>query len=377
MTKYIFITSIPTPYRTPFYNELYQRGLNLEVFYMRKVENDRKWKLNLDHLKHPYYIDKGFYFMFDRFHFHFNPKLIYKIIRLKNCELILGAGWNDPDVLIIVLLKRLGLINLKLHFWTEANFLTIGARSDNFIKKYLRKFVYNSTKGAQLSSGKMTELTLKKWEIKVNYYIQLPNTINEEVFKINETELKIRNSNPLPVFILPIRLHEKIKGMINFFKAIGNSNIKRCLFLIAGDGPDRKDFEFYVTNNKLQDNIKILGHCEETQLLTYYKIANIFVLPSFTDASPLTLIEALKMKLPVLVSERCGNHFEAVIEHGNGYLFDPSNHDSIKKFFELILFRKDQWKQMGEVSYFQYEKYFNKNLVITNFLLNIQKEKPL
>ena len=219
MKKFIFLTCMPTPYRTSFYNELFTMGLNFEVFYMIEKEADRNWVVDLTQLKHPFYIDSGFYYMYDRFHIHFNPKLIFKIIKSENAEIIIGAGWNDIDVIILTTLKRLGLIKNIFHFWTEANFLTIGARNDNFIKKFLRKYVYNSTSGAQLSSGKMTELTLEKWGINVNKIIQLPNTIQEEIFNITDEEIANRNNNQKPVFILPVRLHEKIKGIINFFSA--------------------------------------------------------------------------------------------------------------------------------------------------------------
>jgi glycosyltransferase involved in cell wall biosynthesis len=368
MRKYIFLTCIPTPYRTSFYNELNKYDFNFEVYYMRETEADRSWKVDRNELKHSFFIDRGFYRMFGRYHVHFDPLLIIKIMRAKGSEIIIGGGWNDPDVLILVLLKRMGFIKNQLHFWTEANYLTIGARNDNVFKKIVRKFVYNSTKGAQLSSGRMTELTLEKWGVKVNRYIPLPNTIEEEKFKIEEEELVARYQTNIPTFLLPIRLHEIVKGMINFFSSIGAENIRKGLFLIAGDGPDRQAVEAFIHSHCVEDHIKLLGYCDTEELVSLYKKSNVFVLPSFTDASPLALIEALKMKLPVLVSDRCGNHFEAVVNERNGYLFDPSEPDAIKLAFEKLLLRANDWKHMGELSFELYEKYFNKNMVIEKFV---------
>lgn len=367
MNRYIFLTNIPTPYRTSFYNELNKLDFNFEVYYMRKTEGDRNWDVDLSKLKHRFYIDKGLYKMFGRIHVHFNPKLLMKMIRAKGAEFIIGAGWNDLDVLVLVTLKRLGIIKNRFHFWTEANYLTLGATNDNVLKKWVRKYVYNSTKGAQLSSGKMTELTLDKWGVKTNAFIPLPNTIEEEKFQMNAGEEARRYENTVPVFFLPIRLHEQVKGFMNFFSAIGNDNIRKGLFLIAGDGPDKKEFENFITAHNVSDHIRLLGHCNTEKLVELYKKANVFVLPSYTDASPLTLIEALKMKMPVLVSERCGNHFEAVQEKENGYLLDPYNRASIKTAYESLLARRKEWQQMGTLSGSIYEKEFNKNMVIRNF----------
>lgn len=373
MKSYIFITNIPAPYRISFYNELYKKGFNFEVYYMRYTEDDRSWKIEPCQIKHPYYIDKGYYKMKGRYHFHFNPKLLYKLLRNKTSEFIIAGSWNDLDVLILVLLKRIGIIKNQFHFWTEANYLTIGSSHDNSIKRIIRKFVYTSSNGAQLSSGKMTELTFDKWGIPVNKFITLPNTIEEEKYIISDREILEREKNPIPVFILPVRLDEKIKGVLNFFKAIGFENIKQAMFWIAGDGPDKEKYCQYIENNNLQNNIKILGHCDIDKLLHLYIKANAFILPSFTDASPLSLIEALCMHLPVLVSQRCGNHFEAVVEGENGYLFNPFEPNSIKKAYETMLKRKEQYVQMGHRSGELYKELFDKENVIRSFIKEITK----
>lgn len=368
MKKYIFLTNIPTPYRTSFYNELYKCGLNFEVFYMRNIEDDRNWDIDLSSMKFPFFIDKGFYRMVGRFHVHLNFRLIRMILKQKDSEIIIGGGWNDPDVLILVILKRLGILRKNFHFWSEANYLTIGASNDNFLKKYVRMFVYNSTRGSQISSGKMTELTLKKWGIRIKGFVSLPNTIEEEVFTITEDEIEKRHQNSTPIFLMPVRLLENVKGIVNFFTSIGEKNIRRAEFIVAGEGPDKAMIENYIKVNQYQENIKLVGHCSTSQMVSLYKKANIFVLPSFSDPSPLSLIEALKMRLPVLVSNRCGNHYEAVINGHNGYLFDPGSPKSICDSFEEIINRIQDWRNFGEVSAEVYKNEFEKEKTIKRFI---------
>lgn len=369
--KYIFLTNIPAPYRVSFYNELYNYGLNFEVYYMRHTEADRNWKIDQKEIKHPFYIDCGFYKMIGRFHVHFNPILIVKLIKSKGAEIIIGGSWNDIDVLILVILKRIGFLKNQLHFWSEANYLTIGAINDNLIKRFLRKFVYNSSNGIQISSGKMTEITFEKWGIKGKTFIQLPNTIEEEKFLISEEEINMRCGNRTPIFLMPVRLLENIKGIINFFKSIGDENIRKGLFLIAGDGPDKEAIQAFINSRGVEENVKLLGFCDTGKMISLYKKANVLVLPSFSDASPLTLVEALIMKLPLLVSERCGNHFEAVVEGRNGYLFNPSDPNSVKLAFESLILRTNEWRIMGEISGDLYHKTFNKQLVLENFVRSL------
>lgn len=366
--KFIFLTNIPTPYRTSFYNELSKHNLDFEVYYMRHTEADRNWKISPEELKHEHIIDKGFYKVLGRFHVHFNPRLIGKIIKSKNAEIIVGGAWNDLDVLALVVLKKLGLLKNELHFWSEANYMTVGASNDNFIKKWIRKFVYHSTNGAQLSSGKMTEITLEKWEIKSNGFVQLPNTIEEEKFKISEQDVNLREKQTIPAFLMPVRLLERDKGILNFFKCIGNNNIRRAKFLIAGDGPDKEIINSFIISNNLEDHIILLGYCDTDKMISLYKECNLFLLPSFSDPSPLSLIEALSMRMPVLVSERCGNHFEAVIPSENGYIFDPFDANSVLLAFNSLLESRKDWTSMGDRSGELYTERFNKSMVISRFV---------
>lgn len=366
--QFIFFTNIPAPYRIAFYNELHQRGLNFIVYYMRETESDRNWVLDRTSLKHPFYIDRGFYLAIGRFHIHFNPRLLYMLLHSQGEEVVIGGNWNDINVLILVTLKRLGLYRSQLHFWSEANYLTIGATHDNFIKKWMRKYVYNASSGVQVSSGRMVEITFDKWGMPGKAFIDLPNTIDEENFQISDEEVEQRHIPTMPVILLTLRLDERIKGLINFFRSIGDDNVRKARFLVAGDGPDLPAVQAYLCEHGLESHVQLLGHCNIQQLVKLYKEAQVLALPSFTDASPLVLVEALRMKLPLLVSNRCGNHFEVVKEGWNGFLFDPFDPCQIKAAFESLLARKGDWRLMGEVSGDIYARTFDCGTVITRFI---------
>jgi glycosyltransferase involved in cell wall biosynthesis len=373
MPNYIFITNIPTPYRTSFYNYLSLLNFQFKVFFYRSTESDRNWEFNYNSINYVFFIDKGFYLTLGRFHIHFNPKLLWKIFKEPNSEIVIGGSWNDINVLSLVLLKRLCIINNVFHFWSEANYMTIGASNDNFFKMILRKFVYNSTSGVQLSSGRMTEITLKKWNVRINRFIKLPNTIEEEMFICSYNDVALRKKNVRPIFLMPVRLVERDKGILNFFDSIGIENIKKCTFFIAGDGPDKDNILNFVSRNQLTEHIFVLGYCNSSSIVDLYRRCNIFLLPSFSDPSPLSLIEAIKMKLPVLVSERCGNHFEAVIDGKTGFIFDPFNSSSVLDSFLKILENESNWENMGNEGFNLYNLYFKKSIVISRFANELTK----
>lgn len=372
MKNCVLITDVPAPYRITLFNKL-NKKFNFEVWYMqREVCIRPQWKFDKSKMKHNYYVNDGFFKTILGFDFHFNPKLIWKLLVVKPKNIILASSWNDLDTIIICILKRLKFIKSKITFWSEANYLTNGARKDTFFKYHFRKFIYNST-NVQISSGKMTELTFYNWGLKNNKYIRLPNTINEDLFDLKQDEEKLRKNLEMPIFLIPARLTESIKGQINFFSKIPISELRKSKFLLAGDGPDRQKLEQFIIKNNLKENIEILGHQDYQSLKKTYSQVNCLCLPSFSDQSPLSLIEGLKMKLPLLVSNRCGNHFETVLNDINGLTFDPSSEKSVATNYKSFINKFNEFSQMGLKSHNIYNNKFQLDKVISKFIFDFNK----
>jgi glycosyltransferase involved in cell wall biosynthesis len=94
------------------------------------------------------------------------------------------------------------------------------------------------------------------------------------------------------------------------------------LFQIVGDGPRRAELEGLVRAHGLERRVQFLGHREDVaQLLAE---ADVFVLPSRSEAFPNGAIEAMAAGLPVVASATGG--LLDLIEHGHtGLLFEPGN----------------------------------------------------
>lgn len=370
--KYFFIQNIIAPYRTSLFNGLLKHNFPFEVGYMGKTESDRSWDVNLSDLNFQYKIYSGWYKLIKGYHIHFNWSMICDLVKRKDItDIILSVSWNDLNILILVFLKKIGLLKKKIHFWTEANYLTNGASKKNLLKVMLRSFSYSVVDGAFIIPGEMAKRTLDIWKVHYQELIHLPNLIDEEVFSLSADYKKLRAVEKLPVFILPVRLIEKVKGVINFFEAIGSENICKGTFLIAGDGADYECYVKYIKSNNFGKHIFLLGFCDKHKMKELYEKANVMILPSFSDPSPLSLIEAIKMKLPILASERCGNHFETVIDGYNGLIFDPCRPNTIKDKFEEILDKSKEWNEWGENSVRLFEKKFEMNLCLKHFVRNM------
>ena len=372
--KYLILQNTMAPYRISLFNKLYEMGLDIEVLYMCELESYRSWKIDKTIIKYPYEIAKnGYKGKIGGIDIYWCPTFLKRFIKEKNCHIILGGAWVYLDVIATCVMKRLKIIKSPVSFWSEANMLTNGARRKNFIRDILRSFVLNSGEGMVVVPGKMAIMSFEKWGLKNKQFKLLPNVIEEELFlKVSQKEHNFTVFDKIPNFVIPARLSESVKGIINFFKAIGSDNIKKVNFFVLGDGPDRKLIEQFIIDNNYQENIKLCGFCSMEKVAEYYLKSDVLVLPSFSDPSPLSLVEGCCCKLPLLVSLRCGNHFETVEEGKNGYTFDPTNHSDIKLAFENMLKDRYRWEEMGKYGRKLFEKNFAQDNILPFFINSLR-----
>lgn len=370
MKKVTIFTNIPAPYRIALFNDLEKvRKINnfnfdFVVYFMRITESNRNWKINIDDMKFKYRIGKGVYIPLKTMFIHFNPILLVNTIKNKN-EIILGASWNNMNVLLLVLLKRLNIINNTLSIWSEANYLTINSQKKNKFRDDLRNYVFSTIDGSFIVPGKMSLLSFEKWNIMPKKTIILPNIVSKKLFSMNN---KPKKNNKKPVFLIVARLNERLKGILNFINSIGIENIKKIKIRIIGEGESKDEYVNYINKHKINNSIQLLGSMDQVEVSREYDNADVFVLPSYSDPSPLTVIEAVNKGLPLLLSNRCGNHYEAVEIGQNGFIFDPYNPSDIKLKFEEMLGKRMEWSKYSVKSNRIADEKFDNETVLKKFI---------
>jgi hypothetical protein len=102
---------------------------------MSLTEPNRSWKVDLSKLRFSYKIHWSIKISVKNYFFYFTPSLLRKVINSPDDHFILGASWNNVNVLIIILLKRIGLVRSKLHLWSEAN-KYVDSKSNKHVYEY-------------------------------------------------------------------------------------------------------------------------------------------------------------------------------------------------------------------------------------------------
>ncbi len=102
----------------------------------------------------------------------------------------------------------------------------------------------------------------------------------------------------------------------------------------VGDGPLRAVLEQRARDRRVQDRIEFLGHREDVPPLL--AAADLFVLPSRSEAFPNGVLEAMGAGLPV-VACAVGGLLDLVDEGQNGCLVQPDDADALAQAIERLL----------------------------------------
>jgi len=79
-----------------------------------------------------------------------------------------------------------------------------------------------------------------------------------------------------------------------------------------------------IEKYKLEKYFVFKGKLFGDDLISEYKRNHVFVLPSLAEGQPLTLLEAMASKLPVIVTD-VGDNSYFVKNHENGYILPSAN----------------------------------------------------
>ncbi len=134
----------------------------------------------------------------------------------------------------------------------------------------------------------------------------IPGGADVERFTPAESRADVRRALGLPegrTLLLSVRRLAPRMGLDNLIKAMPAIVAKRpnALLLIGGKGPEREHLQQLITQNGLQNHIRLLGFIADEELAGYYQAADVFVLPTLAlEGFGLVTTEALACGTPVI-----------------------------------------------------------------------------
>lgn len=332
------------PYLTPYRVKLFDNIGRLHsgdtiICYYSKYEKRRKWeeKYELANCKEfslkSLTIQTGYAKNFDLP----NINRIIHFLKKEQPDLIVCF----PNVFGFIILILSLFFKYKLISWLEITGIT--EASTGLVKRTFRNLFWNQCLSF-IIPGKETMNYLKNlgFPKKKQRLYFAPNSVNSE-FQITENELntKLNSINNHLVLYYSGSLIKQ-KGVDILYKAINIVNKeyhgKRSYQLnILGTGN--------IRDNQI-GNIIFHGFQTGDNYLNVIQRSHVFILPSFSDCNPLTVIEALKNGCILLLSKNVGNATDYIKD--NGYVFESLTAREIsRQIISLLECSQEHLKKMS------------------------------
>jgi len=187
-------------------------------------------------------------------------------------------------------------------------------------------------------------------------FVFIPNGVDTEKFKRNEikeiSKLIIQEKSGNQKIILTLGRLAKRKGVAWFINNVLPKLDKDIIYIVAGEGADKKAIEEAARKNNFQNRVKLLGNISDEKKFKLYNSVDIFVQSNIKvhgdmEGFGLVVLEAASCELPVIASDLEG--LKDAIQNGqNGFLVEPYNSESYKKKIEYLLSDDDFRKKFGQ-----------------------------
>jgi glycosyltransferase involved in cell wall biosynthesis len=185
---------------------------------------------------------------------------------------------------------------------------------------------------------------------------------------LQKTEVKCGNTVQI-VFLGLIGERKGVFDLLEVVKCLIDDNYK-VNFSIAGNG-DTERLISEINRMNICEQVKYLGWINEQQRDALFRGADIFVLPSYAEGMPMSILEAMSYCLPI-ISTPVGGIPELVVDGETGFLVEPGDLQSLfEKITDLVTnkAKRDRFGQQGRRIIEQ--KYdINKNVNIIDDIYN-------
>ena len=257
----------------------------------------------------------------------------------------------------------------KTSFWRAAIFICIAKL---FHKKTIYHIHGGGFKSFSLQHKKAISYVFSKCDVIValsmNWKEFFEHDFNHNNVKIIPNIIDIpqenhtnRNENVIQFLFLGKK--KKKKGVFDLVEVIEenkNSLLGKMKLIIGGNGETNR-LEKIIKEKKLDEIIQYVGWVSGDKKIDLLNKSHYFILPSYIEAYPISILEAMSYHLPVIATN-VGDIPEMLHDGIEGFLVEPGNK---KQLFETIikaLNSNKTYNNMGENGYKICEKHFPINV---------------
>lgn len=172
----------------------------------------------------------------------------------------------------------------------------------------------------------------------------LPTTFDLEKFKPGPKpeylmkKLNIKDDEKVILTIARLSKSEKYKGYDKVIITMNDivKEIPNVKYIVGGSGDDFERIKDLIRNYHLEGKVILTGFIPDEEIVDYYNLCDVFVMPSKGEGFGIVFLEALACGKPVICGNKDGS-VDAVLNGEIGILINPDNVDEIAQAIVKVL----------------------------------------
>lgn len=263
------------------------------------------------------------------------------------------AIFRDALFLFISSIFKVKVITF-FHGWSEEVAEKIELNPDRFVKYYGKSDAF-------FVLSKKIENKMRHWGIDKDIFITTTK-VDDKLLSYKVPKCKEKSTKTI-LFLGRVEEYKGIFIVIESFKLLKErfSNIE---LIIAGDGSKLFDCKKIVSEQKIL-GVKFLGNIKDSDVANAFASSDVYVLPSFSEGLPTSMLEAMAFGLPVITTPVGG--IPEIFEVGEmGYLLDGYKPEELSDKISQIIIDDDKSDKMSQ---------YNKEYANNHFLASIVSKK--
>ncbi len=305
-----------------------------------------------------------------------NLNHIYPIMKRLNIDIILGGATTGTGLPLIFILSKI--------FKKKVSSLTYG--NDFLVKnRYsLQTYYIRNLDCIFLGTNVLKDLIKKIHpvsddQLKVIRYGLILKDYEQEKSK---DELRRDFNIPNQEFILlSVGRHVSRKNFDLVIRAIQRMKKEisdlRLKYYLIGEGETTLYLKNLVKKLKLEDEVKFLGFTSKQTRNKYYKLSDLFIMPSSTEKESIegfgiVYLEANVFNCPV-IGTYSGGITEAIIDQETGFLVRENSVNDLVDKISYLYNNREKARELGFKGYQRIIKKFNWNVIVEDYIKAFNK----
>ncbi len=150
--------------------------------------------------------------------------------------------------------------------------------------------------------------------------------------------------------------------------------VPNAKLILVGEGPEQEKIEAVVHESQLQNHVRFLGLRKDIHRLL--SASDVFLLTSISEGIPLTVIEAMATRLPV-VATRVGGMAEVIEHESTGFLSDSGDADGLAAHLRQLASEPILRRRLGEAGQDRAQRLFSEGQMHARYLALYRELAPV